>query len=70
MELGVIQESDEGALSQVIEEVIAAHPSVVEEYRRGKTSSLQYLVGQAMKASKGAGNPRVLAELLSRRLSV
>lgn len=61
---GLLQVSDIGALQKAVEEVIAANPSVVEEYRSGKESVIQFLVGQSMKATKGAGNPAVLRELL------
>lgn len=67
--LGLAQVSDEGALGAIIEEVISANPGPVAEYRSGKTTTIQYLVGQAMKASRGAGNPPVLKKLLEEKLS-
>lgn len=63
-ERGLLQVSDSSALAGVVAEVVAGNPGVVAEYRAGKESVLQYLVGQSMKASKGAGNPAVLRELL------
>lgn len=63
-ERGLLQVSDTDALLTAVQEVIAANESVVVEYRGGKEASLQYLVGQAMKLTKGAGNPGVLKELL------
>lgn len=65
---GLKQVSDTGVLAQVVDEVLAKHADVVEAYRGGKQASLQYLVGQAMKASKGSGNPGVLKEMLLERL--
>lgn len=65
---GLLQVSDTGALQKAVEEVVAANPDVVAEYRAGKESVLQYLVGQCMKATKGAGNPGVLKELLEATL--
>jgi aspartyl-tRNA(Asn)/glutamyl-tRNA(Gln) amidotransferase subunit B len=65
---GLIQVHDEGALQAAVEAVIAANPGVAAEYRGGKAASLQFLVGQAMKATKGAGNPGKLKELLEKAL--
>lgn len=63
-ELGVIQVSDEGALKAIVEKVIADNPKVVEDYKSGKTPLLQFLMGQCMKASRGAGNPETFKKLL------
>lgn len=60
----VTQVSDTGALQNAIQEVINANESVVADYKAGKAAALQYLLGQAMKATKGAGNPAVLKSLL------
>lgn len=65
---GLLQVSDTGALKAAVLEVIAANPAVAEEFRAGKESVIQYLVGQAMKATKGAGNPGVLKGLLEEEL--
>ncbi|KKU79351.1 MAG: Aspartyl/glutamyl-tRNA(Asn/Gln) amidotransferase subunit B [Parcubacteria group bacterium GW2011_GWA2_47_7] len=62
----LLQKSDMGALETIVKEVIAANASVVAEYKGGKTASLQYLVGQGMKASKGSANPQVLGELFKK----
>lgn len=61
---GLLQVHDTAALQDAVEGVIAANESVAAEYRAGKEAVLQYLVGQAMKATKGAGNPGTLRELL------
>lgn len=68
-EKGLLQVSDEGALRTIAEQVIAEHAAAAAEYRGGKEASLQFLVGMAMKASKGAGNPAKLRELLAESLS-
>jgi aspartyl-tRNA(Asn)/glutamyl-tRNA(Gln) amidotransferase subunit B len=68
-EAGLLQVSDEASLQKAIDAVIAANPGPVGEYRAGKEASLQYLLGQAMKEMKGAGNPQVLRELLIRSLA-
>jgi aspartyl-tRNA(Asn)/glutamyl-tRNA(Gln) amidotransferase subunit B len=49
--------------------VIAANPKVVAEYRGGKTSALQYLVGQMMRATRGQANPQLARELLEAELA-
>lgn len=65
---GLIQKSDAGALVPAIEKVIADNEKAVTEYRSGKIASLQFLIGQAMKATKGAGNPEVVKKLLMEKL--
>ncbi|MGE5389865.1 MAG: Asp-tRNA(Asn)/Glu-tRNA(Gln) amidotransferase subunit GatB [Deltaproteobacteria bacterium] len=67
-EKGMTQISDQDTLIKVIDEVIAANPSVVEDYRNGKDKALGFLVGQIMKATKGQANPGVLNSLLRERL--
>lgn len=68
-EHGLLQVSDTAALGAIVDGVIAEHAGVAEEYRGGKEASLQFLVGMAMKASKGAGNPQVLREILIQKLT-
>ncbi len=65
---GLIQKSDAGSLLPAIEKIINDNPKVVAEYKAGKTASLQFLIGQAMKATKGAGNPEVVKKLLLEKL--
>lgn len=67
-EKGLLQQSDEGALRKIVEEVIAENSKAVEEYKSGKEASLMFLVGQGMKKSKGSANPQVLRELMKRVL--
>ncbi|HWQ72104.1 MAG TPA: Asp-tRNA(Asn)/Glu-tRNA(Gln) amidotransferase subunit GatB [Desulfitobacteriaceae bacterium] len=66
---GLAQISDEGALSGIIEEVLAANPQSVEDYRAGKERALGFLVGQIMKATKGQANPGKVNQLLKEKLS-
>jgi len=66
--LGLIQKSDAGALEKIIDEVIANNAKVVEGYRAGKDASLQFLIGQGMKISKGSANPGMLKELLVKKI--
>jgi len=65
---GLIQKSNASDIEPAILAVIEENASVVEEYKKGKTASLQFLIGQAMKATKGAANPSVVKELLVKKL--
>jgi aspartyl-tRNA(Asn)/glutamyl-tRNA(Gln) amidotransferase subunit B len=65
---GLKQVSDSGALEQLVDELIAANPQQVEQYRAGKAKLLGFFVGQAMKATKGQANPQQLNDLLRTRL--
>jgi len=65
---GLIQKNDEGELLTVVQKIIADNPSVVEEYKAGKETSIQFLVGQGMKATKGSANPGMLMQLLKKEL--
>jgi len=67
-ERGLLQQSDEGVLKKIAEEVIAENEAAVAEYKAGKESSLQFLVGQGMKKSKGSANPQVLKEVIMKLL--
>lgn len=60
---GLIQKSDPDALRKVCSEIIAANKKAVAEYKAGKAASLQFLVGQGMKATRGSANPQLLAEI-------
>ncbi|GAA0742816.1 Asp-tRNA(Asn)/Glu-tRNA(Gln) amidotransferase subunit GatB [Ideonella azotifigens] len=62
------QSKDSGALEKIVDEVIAANPKSVEEYRAGKDKAFNALVGQVMKASKGKANPAQASELLKQKL--
>tara|TARA_B100000745_G_scaffold123564_1_gene80257 strand:- start:2126 stop:3541 length:1416 start_codon:yes stop_codon:yes gene_type:complete len=62
-EHGLFQKSDEGELKTIVEKVIADNPKIAEDFRGGNEKVLQFLVGQGMKATYGAGNPQVLAKL-------
>jgi aspartyl-tRNA(Asn)/glutamyl-tRNA(Gln) amidotransferase subunit B len=66
---GLEQISDHAAIERVVDEVLAAHASVVAEFRGGKQKAFQSLVGQAMKAMRGKANPQQLNEILRRKLT-
>ena len=65
---GMKQISDTGELEGIVDTVIAANPKSVEEFRAGKEKALNALVGQAMKATRGKGNPAALNEIFRRKL--
>jgi aspartyl-tRNA(Asn)/glutamyl-tRNA(Gln) amidotransferase subunit B len=65
---GLKQMNDSGALEKIIDEVIAANPDNVAQFKAGKDKAFNALVGQAMKASKGKANPAQVNELLRKRL--
>jgi aspartyl-tRNA(Asn)/glutamyl-tRNA(Gln) amidotransferase subunit B len=65
---GLKQISDTGALDAVIADVIAANPKQVEQYRGGKTTVMNFLLGQAMKATRGQANVSLVTELLKQKL--
>src|SRR5579883_1510637 len=62
------QSTDTGALERIIDELIAANPKQVEQYKAGKKTIVGFFVGQVMKASKGQANPSVVNELLTKKL--
>lgn len=68
-ERGLAQISDEGALSQMVRDIIAANPAVVQDYKNGKEKALTFFVGQVMKQSKGKANPKVVNALVLQALS-
>jgi aspartyl-tRNA(Asn)/glutamyl-tRNA(Gln) amidotransferase subunit B len=65
---GLRQVSDASALEAVIDEVIAENPGPAEQFRKGKEGALNALVGQVMKKTRGAANPKLAADLLRDRL--
>ena len=62
------QNTDASAIEAMIDQVIAANPKQVEQYRAGKKTVAGFFVGQAMKASKGQANPALLNELVTKKL--
>ena len=66
---GLKQMNDSGALEKIIDEVIAANPANVEQFKAGKDKAFNALVGQVMKASQGKANPAQVNELLRARLA-
>jgi len=66
---GLQQMSDSGELSAIVDAVLAANPKSVDEFRAGKEKAFNALVGQAMKATQGKGNPTQVNELLRKKLA-
>ncbi len=62
------QITDVSALEAIVDEIVAANPRQVEQYRAGKKTLVGFFVGQAMRASKGQANPALLNELVVKKL--
>jgi aspartyl-tRNA(Asn)/glutamyl-tRNA(Gln) amidotransferase subunit B len=62
------QSTDTSALEKIVDEIIAANPKQIEQYRSGKKTMIGFFVGQVMKASKGQANPQLVNELLTKKL--
>jgi aspartyl-tRNA(Asn)/glutamyl-tRNA(Gln) amidotransferase subunit B len=62
------QSTDTSALEKIIDEILAANPKQLEQYRAGKTTMLGFFVGQVMKASKGQASPQIVNDLLAKKL--
>ena len=67
--LGLKQVSDDGAILEIIDGILAANPEKIEQYKAGKEKLFGFFVGQTMKASKGTANPQKVNELLKAKLS-
>ncbi len=62
----LLQKSNAGELESVAQKILEENPQVVAEYKKGKESSLQFLIGQGMKATKGTANPQLLSEIFKK----
>lgn len=67
-EHGLKQVSNESELASIIDGVLKENPSVVEQIKQGKESAMGFLIGQSMRKSQGKANPKILGELIKRRL--
>jgi aspartyl-tRNA(Asn)/glutamyl-tRNA(Gln) amidotransferase subunit B len=63
------QITDAATLEKIIDEILAANPKQLEQYRAGKTTVIGFFVGQVMKVSKGQAKPDLVNELLKKRLA-
>ena len=66
---GMKQMTDTGAIEKIIDEVIAANPAQVEQYKSGKVGLLGFFVGNVMRASQGQANPATVNEILQKKLA-
>lgn len=67
-EQGLVQISDTNELQALVEKVVSENPKAIEDFKAGKKKAVGALVGQIMKATKGKANPRVINELLNKKL--
>jgi aspartyl-tRNA(Asn)/glutamyl-tRNA(Gln) amidotransferase subunit B len=67
-EKGLVQISDSSAIEDIVSSVLDANPSEVQAYRSGKTKLLVFFVGQVMRATRGKANPKLVNEILKRKL--
>ncbi len=68
-EKGWIQISDEGAIQEVVSKILEANPQSIADYKAGKDKALGFLVGQAMKETKGKANPQMLNKMFLEELN-
>ena len=68
-EKGLVQISDEGQIGAFVDEVIAANPNSVSDFKAGKEKAIGFLVGQVMKKTKGQANPGLVNKLLKEKLA-
>ena len=68
-EKGLEQVSDSGAIEKIVDEVIAANPKAVDDFKSGKTNVVGWLMGQVMKLSHGKADPKQAAALVNTKLS-
>ena len=66
--LGLWQMSDTNDLEDIVKHIVKENPQVAEGYKQGKTASLQFLIGQVMKESRGKANPKIVQEILVKML--
>jgi aspartyl-tRNA(Asn)/glutamyl-tRNA(Gln) amidotransferase subunit B len=67
-ERDLFQKNDVGQIQAVIDEIISKNAAVIADYKAGKQAALEFLVGQGMKALKGATNPQVLREMIQKKI--
>ena len=68
-EKGMEVVSDEGAIEKIVNEVIAANPKAIEDFKSGKTNVVGWLMGQVMKASQGKANPGQATKMINEKLA-
>lgn len=63
------QINNQGEIAAVIEKIIDQHQTVISDYKKGKANALQFLIGQAMKETKGKANPQMVKEILEKKIN-
>ena len=66
---GWIQISDEGAIKEVVTKILEANPASITDFKAGKDRALGFLVGQAMKETRGKANPQMLNKMFLEELN-
>ncbi len=61
--------SDTGEIEALVDQVLAANPAVIADYKAGKTKAFAFLIGQIMKASRGKASPTIVNDFLVKKLS-
>lgn len=69
-EKGLIQVTDTDAIAEVVKKVLSEHPKEVSDYKAGKIKLFGFFVGQVMKATRGKANPKMVNEILKKRLDI
>ncbi|MBN1881734.1 MAG: Asp-tRNA(Asn)/Glu-tRNA(Gln) amidotransferase subunit GatB [Deltaproteobacteria bacterium] len=67
-EQGLVQITDSGEIAAIVDDIIAAHPDEVAAYRGGKENLLKFFIGQVMKETKGKANPKLVNDLVKKKL--
>lgn len=67
-EKNLFQMSDESDLKELAQKIITENPDVVDSYKKGKEASLQFLIGQAMRETKGSANPEIIKKILQEKI--
>jgi aspartyl-tRNA(Asn)/glutamyl-tRNA(Gln) amidotransferase subunit B len=67
-EKGLEQINDAEKITGIVRQIMAANPKQVEQYRKGKTATFGWFVGQVMKATRGQANPQLVQEVLKKEL--
>ncbi len=68
-EKGLEQTSDAGAIEALVDQVIAANPKPVQDFKAGNAASINFLKGQVMKLSQGKANPQIVSDILAKKLA-
>jgi aspartyl-tRNA(Asn)/glutamyl-tRNA(Gln) amidotransferase subunit B len=67
-EKGLLQISDEGEIETIVDDVLMKNPEAIEKFRAGEEKLIGFFVGQVMKTTKGKANPKIINELLRKKL--